>query len=55
MGLAIARGIVEAHGGRIWIEGGRAGRGTAVRFELPVAREEPLAAAPQAASIEGDR
>ncbi|MGI9104104.1 MAG: sensor histidine kinase [Terriglobales bacterium] len=34
MGLAIARGIVEAHGGRIWIETGRAG-GAVVRFTVP--------------------
>ncbi len=35
MGLSIARGIVEAHGGRIWIESGGGGRGTIVRFTLP--------------------
>ena len=33
LGLAIARGIVEAHGGRIWAE--RAERGARVRFTLP--------------------
>ncbi|MBX0327705.1 HAMP domain-containing protein [Oscillochloris sp. ZM17-4] len=36
LGLAIARGIVEAHGGQIWIESAR-GRGTTVRFSLPAA------------------
>jgi K+-sensing histidine kinase KdpD len=36
MGLAIARGIVHAHGGRIWIEDGPRGRGTSVQFELPL-------------------
>jgi K+-sensing histidine kinase KdpD len=35
MGLAIARGTVEAHGGRIWMEAGPGGRGTVVRFTLP--------------------
>src|SRR5688500_18701722 len=34
LGLPIARGIVEAHGGTIWIES-VAGRGTTVRFTLP--------------------
>jgi signal transduction histidine kinase len=34
LGLAIARGLVEAHGGRIWIEQPPGGR---VTFELPAA------------------
>ncbi len=34
LGLAIARGIVEAHGGRIWAER-RAGGGARVSFTLP--------------------
>jgi signal transduction histidine kinase len=33
LGLAICRAIVEAHGGRIWLED--APRGTRVRFSLP--------------------
>ena len=32
LGLAIARGVVEAHGGRIWVEAGPGGR---VAFSLP--------------------
>ncbi|HXG94730.1 MAG TPA: DUF4118 domain-containing protein [Blastocatellia bacterium] len=43
MGLAIARGIIEAHGGRIWIEDGENGRGTRVAFTLPVGNEEEIA------------
>ena len=39
LGLPIARGIVEAHGGTIWIES-VPGRGTTVRFTLPGARGE---------------
>ena len=39
LGLPIARGIVEAHGGTIWIES-VAGRGTTVRFTLPGAETE---------------
>lgn len=43
MGLAIAKGIVEAHGGRIWIETGAMGRGTRVVFTLPIDNVEPTA------------
>ncbi|MDQ2920912.1 MAG: DUF4118 domain-containing protein [Acidobacteriota bacterium] len=35
MGLAIAHGIVEAHGGRIWIEDGSEGRGAKFVVALP--------------------
>jgi len=35
LGLYIARAIVEAHGGRIWIES-TPGRGTSVSFSLPI-------------------
>ncbi len=37
LGLSIAKGIVEAHGGRIWVES-REGLGTTVHFTVP-ARE----------------
>jgi len=40
MGLAIAKGIVEAHGGRIWIEDATSGRGARVVFTVPVGDEE---------------
>jgi two-component system sensor histidine kinase KdpD len=40
MGLSIARGIVEAHGGRIFIEDGVGGTGTRVSFTVPVGDDE---------------
>jgi signal transduction histidine kinase len=38
LGLPIAKGIVEAHGGRIWAESDR-GEGTQFYFTLPIDRE----------------
>ncbi|GGL78016.1 two-component sensor histidine kinase [Deinococcus aerolatus] len=35
LGLSIARGIVEAHGGRIWLES-KVGQGTAAHVQLPI-------------------
>ncbi len=40
LGLAVARAIVEAHGGRIWAES-RQGGGAAFRFTLPLRGEPP--------------
>jgi two-component system sensor histidine kinase KdpD len=40
MGLAIAHGIIDAHGGRIWIESGTKGRGAKAIFTLPIGDDE---------------
>jgi two-component system sensor histidine kinase KdpD len=40
LGLTICRGIVEAHGGRIWVEN-RAGGGAAFHFTLPLEGTPP--------------
>jgi len=37
LGLKIAKGLVEAHGGRIWAESAP-GRGATFSFTLPIAR-----------------
>jgi two-component system sensor histidine kinase KdpD len=51
MGLAIAKGIVEAHGGRIWIEDGAQHGGTRIIFTLPIGDDEQ-ANVPQAPTPE---
>lgn len=40
LGLAIARGIVESQGGKIWIEDGREGYKTRFAFQIPVGDDE---------------
>ena len=50
LGLAICRGLVEAHGGRIRAESGGPGRGTQFTFTLPVAEESAAGGGAQPAS-----
>jgi two-component system sensor histidine kinase KdpD len=40
LGLTICRGIIEAHGGRIWVEK-RSGGGSVFRFTLPIEQAQP--------------
>ena len=47
LGLTICRGIVEAHGGRIWAEN-RTGGGAVFRFAIPRQKEPPPMADEQA-------
>ena len=40
MGLSIARGIVEAHGGKIWIEPSPENKGTRFTFTIPIGDDD---------------
>jgi signal transduction histidine kinase len=49
LGLTICRGIIEAHGGRIWVDA-RPGGGSIFRFTLMLEKEQP-AVLPERAEV----
>ena len=40
LGLSISKSIVEAHGGKLWIDDGNQGKGSNFQFVLPLIRED---------------
>jgi two-component system CheB/CheR fusion protein len=50
LGLAVARGLVELHGGRIMLQSDGPGRGTEVAFDLPVESSNQIPARSPAAA-----
>ncbi|RKU38666.1 hypothetical protein C6496_05430 [Candidatus Poribacteria bacterium] len=40
LGLSISKSIIEAHGGKLWIDDGNQGKGSNFQFVLPLVRED---------------
>ena len=51
LGLAISKGIIAAHGGRIWAESDGPGKGAKFSFTIPIIEESAYVAPPEPAPI----
>ncbi len=55
LGLAISKGIIESHGGRIWAESAGEGQGATFSFTLPAADAVPAEERPASRAAPGRR
>jgi len=53
MGLAVAKAIVQAHGGSIWAESAGPGQGVTIRITMPLTAHRPAPARSSSGSLSG--